>query len=433
MIYGTRVSGAGVVLDGDGFAVSGAGRTESYLPAVAWGDDVYLVVWATAPAAAFGELLAARVSASGEVLDPTPIVLATGIDANGRANPALAWNGSEFFVVWRGDAGISDWTIYGLRVRPDGGIVDAAPIPISRAVGDVANPAVAWSGQVYLVVWEDSRVLPWNSYGARVSASGEVLDADDVRYGTFFGGITPAVAGGPEGFLVVFAEGDPLDAEIYARRLDPAGVVVDADAVPLEKLVNGQSPLVAWDGASYRVTWVVEESGQRVRTLRVTPAGALVFPSEDLATWPEAQSDGRTRAAVTSPGDGSAAIFFNKSEWRSTVTPRYREMHLHGALLPGALNGTPCAAPEQCSTGTCAEGVCCDRPCPDGSCATGTCTPPAPDAGPGAGGDGGVMPPDGAGDGGGACGCGVGRRPAPALAASILALACALALGARRR
>ena len=67
--------------------------------------------------------------------------------------------------------------LYGARVSKDGVVLGSAPIVISAAAGDEADAAVAFDGTNYLVVWQDQRGSTGRDiYAARVSPDGTVLD-----------------------------------------------------------------------------------------------------------------------------------------------------------------------------------------------------------------------------------------------------------------
>ncbi|RME51329.1 MAG: hypothetical protein D6795_08455, partial [Deltaproteobacteria bacterium] len=65
------------------------------------------------------------------------------------------------------DEGTIDGTI--VVLDPDG-------LLISGASSFQKHPAIAWNGSEYFVVWDDSRSGSINIYGARVTADGTLLD-----------------------------------------------------------------------------------------------------------------------------------------------------------------------------------------------------------------------------------------------------------------
>lgn len=64
-----------------------------------------------------------------------------------------------FLVVWQdgwnGDGG--DSNILGVRVTPEGKVLDRKPLAICTAPGIQESPAVAWTGKESFVVWSDLR------------------------------------------------------------------------------------------------------------------------------------------------------------------------------------------------------------------------------------------------------------------------------------
>jgi len=166
-------------------------------------------------------------------------------DLSTHLNPAVAFDGANFFVAWRQlpSSGATIGSIYGVRVSPSGSV--GSPIAISTAPNGQSSPSVAFDGTNYLVAWLDLRnqttptIVPYpDIYGARVSTAGSLLDG-------------PAASGG---FVI-----------------NGGGTLQRA------------SPRVAFSGAEYLVAWTVlgyANSGSpgvqaaRVSTDGTLPAGA---------------------------------------------------------------------------------------------------------------------------------------------------------------
>lgn len=120
---------------------------------VAFGGGVYLVVWQDSGRNIVGSL----VTPSG--IAAPPFVIGQG------ASPAVAWNGSEFFVVWSAERK----TAFGFTNRIDGvpvsssGVLRGAPRQITPEPQPLAErpadeqlfvtPKIAWTGHDYVVVW----------------------------------------------------------------------------------------------------------------------------------------------------------------------------------------------------------------------------------------------------------------------------------------
>src|SRR5262245_31041279 len=71
------------------------------------------------------------------------------------ATPSVAFDGSNYFVVWADSRGQGD--IYGARVTPAGQVLDVGGIAVSTESHDQSNPEVAFDGTNYFVVWTDTR------------------------------------------------------------------------------------------------------------------------------------------------------------------------------------------------------------------------------------------------------------------------------------
>jgi hypothetical protein len=282
-IYGTRVSAAGSVLDPTGIAISTAADWQS-VPAVAWDGTSFLVVWRDHRSGSFFEpdIYGARVSGTGSVLDPTGIAISTATDE--QSLPAVAWNGANFLVVWSDHRSGTNYDIYGARVSATGSVLDATGIPVSAAANSQSSPAVAWNGTNFLVVWDD-----WRSgsccdvYGARVSGAGSVLDAAGLAISTAAGGQTePELAWNGTNFLVVWQDGRSggfVEADIYGTRVSAAGSVLDSTGIAISTSANDQtSPAVAWNGTDFLVVWADRRSGTNydIYGARVSATGSVL-------------------------------------------------------------------------------------------------------------------------------------------------------------
>ena len=97
----------------------------------------------------------------------------------------MAFDGTNFLVVWADGRSGPSYDIYGARVSRAGAVLDGAGIPISTAANDQFAPAVAFDGTNFLVVWTDGRSgASYDIYGARVSRAGAVLDGAGIPIST---------------------------------------------------------------------------------------------------------------------------------------------------------------------------------------------------------------------------------------------------------
>ncbi|MFZ5468932.1 MAG: putative Ig domain-containing protein [Myxococcota bacterium] len=257
-IYGARVTPAGVVLDQLGIGVATTQRDEE-TPAVAFDGTNYLVVWWDD---LLEEIWGARVSKDGVVLDANGGFLIASF-ANDQMNPAVAFDGQNFFVVWEDERnGTLNEDIYGARVSSAGVVLDPSGLAISTEVDAQYNPAVAFDGTNYWVVWADERFSGTSSetdiFGARVSPAGVVLDPAGIAISTAPSyQRSPSVAMGGGQLLVSWSdERSSTSDDIYAARVLPDGTVLEPQGLGVGAVSGTQSlPKVAYDGMSFLVAW----------------------------------------------------------------------------------------------------------------------------------------------------------------------------------
>ncbi|WP_375771542.1 hypothetical protein NR798_11810 [Archangium gephyra] len=215
-------------------------------PAVAWNGKEFLVVWTDSHGGVdTPDIYGNRVKEDGTVLGQSfPIGAAPGM----QRTPAVTWTGRRFLVVW-GDMRGSDWDIFGARVRSDGKVDDPAGIPISTAPGDQRFPGVAHHNWKSLVVWDDTRAGPHRIWGARVEEDGDVRDPDGfaISGGAYANEFRPAVAYGSNQFLVPYAASSVAEEPftpnfILGRRVKHDTQVLDAPALVFTRSTSAPPP-----------------------------------------------------------------------------------------------------------------------------------------------------------------------------------------------
>ncbi len=92
-----------------------------------------------------------------------------------QMQPAVTWNGTNHFVVWRDDrSGIAQEIFGGVR-QPDGSPPGTFPISTFSDGDDSDRLAVAWNGNCYLVVFQARALSNSIVWGKLVSPNGTVL------------------------------------------------------------------------------------------------------------------------------------------------------------------------------------------------------------------------------------------------------------------
>ena len=280
-VYGARITRAGVMPDRPGFSIH-SGQGEQADPAVAFDGANYLVVWQSVVWPIGAYLSAARVTPSGTVLDPTAI----RISSTYGWSPAVASGGTNSLVVWlRGGLG---GALVGARISPSGAVLDPNPIEIScppnySCMSNYANePTVAFDGTNYLVAWSESE--SGNIFGTRLSLAGTVLDPGGIRISHGVGRTgKPTISFGGTNYLVAWEDTRFGCCSIFGTRVSPSGRVLDPGEIAIATRGREQvEPTAAFDGTNYLVAWAdnrsVVSSGADIYGAHVTQDGRVLEP-----------------------------------------------------------------------------------------------------------------------------------------------------------
>lgn len=229
--------------------------------------------------------------------DNDPISPAAVGAPNDQLYPATASDGVNFLVVWmdQRNADSTEFDIYGARVSASGEVLDPGGIPICTARDYQWYPAVAFDGTNYLVVWSDSRDnspehYSLELYGARVSRSGVVLDPNGFRITHGEAVYQPSVAFNGTEYLATaytWEHNGQRGTTVLGVRVTPAGVVRDTEELVIYQTDPGGSgyPVLV---ASLGWDWLVVWNGNGVEGARVERDGNVSSPIrilDDGSVW----------------------------------------------------------------------------------------------------------------------------------------------------
>jgi len=181
------------IVVGEAFDITPDLRSPSgqYNPRLAFdGTDTYLVAWeegADVWQNSKKSIRAARIRVFGgvvRVLDPAAILVSNS--GNSQKRPRVAFGGGVFLVVWQELFDGTDYDIRGVRVTPDGQILDPEGISIAKGALNQVTPDVTYDGtnKKFFVVWADFRnKANYQIYGARIALNGSVIDKDGICLG----------------------------------------------------------------------------------------------------------------------------------------------------------------------------------------------------------------------------------------------------------
>jgi len=261
----------------------GPAPTQQCNPAVAFDGNNYLVVWTAWDTTYYPFLLASRVTPDGSVLDEEAIPIDTGVYAT------VGFDGTNYLVV---DCGL------GYRISPAGEVLDSTRIVISTS--GAWNQVLAFDGTNYLTVWEDYRDSVPQIYGARITPDGTVLDTAGIAIGSgpdFL--MCPAITFDGTNFLVVWEQDcDSVTSLIRGARVSPAGQVLDSAFV-----VDSSSGADVWfgptassDGTNSLVVWQDFSRGLRGALVAsdgsVVDTGIVLAPAINAFEGPTSLYDG---------------------------------------------------------------------------------------------------------------------------------------------
>jgi hypothetical protein len=317
-IYGARVTPGGVVLDPAGFSVSTAAYDQG-APAVAFDGTNYLAVWEDGRRGGAPGICGARVTPSGVVLDSTAIPISTPESLQWQ--PAVASDGQNFLVVWAGWRGGEEPDVFGARVTPAGEVLDTAGFIISSTPEEQMEPAIAFDGQNYLVVWQDERGGEGNDdiYGARVTPAGVVLDSTGMAISPHAasGEYQPAVAFDGRDFLVTWrALDDGGYGDIYGARVTPEGSVLDSAGIAISTAAPDEaSPALAFDGENFLAVWQTRYNSHGICGARISPDGVVldsthiaISTATDDELYPVLVFDGGSYLVVWQDSRGGTSV-----------------------------------------------------------------------------------------------------------------------------
>lgn len=215
---------------------------DQFDPVVAWNGHRYLVVWEDGPDPTDPDVFGARAFADGrsfdgcsfekcvepEIDDPGIAIRSTeGQEPiSTQRRPAVTATPGTFHITWQDDEASGEFDIRSNRLR-NGRVLDASPGDVTSAAGEQIDPAMAANGHAVLTAWTDGRSDGTADIVARLGASEVVVAAGPGdQYGA-----TVTTRG--DGFLLAWTDTRSGNADVYAGRVNGAGVVRDGNGIAI--------------------------------------------------------------------------------------------------------------------------------------------------------------------------------------------------------
>jgi hypothetical protein len=203
-VVGARISRAGEVLAPGVFPISSSDTIEFGYPAAVFDGQNHLVVYSRAGDGTGLDVVARRVSPSGQVLDATAKPIA--VSAASEFQPELAWSGQNHLVLWQSDGENGERQVVGARVSRAGEVLGSGPFAISTGSQPQTWGRVASLDGWFLVTWmrelESFPTRRTEVLAARIHESGD--HRDPVGFVVGEGASAPDVAAGEDGWQTVY-------------------------------------------------------------------------------------------------------------------------------------------------------------------------------------------------------------------------------------
>jgi hypothetical protein len=224
-IYAARISASGQLLDPAGIRIPTRTTYPSQFNVVYLGNS-YLVCWnegdssvATAPP----PLLGVRVSTEGQLLDSTPRVFAD----HGRLNAGgVASNGSRAVIAYTTASG----SLTTIVLDRDANVVDGPRTLTNPAVPSALTALASSNGRGFLVL----QPIINTSYSAVISLDANGTITSNTQFLNPPGPLFDLASDG-DGYLAIYG----IPGQITAKHFGPGGDILDTSTIPLQQTFPG--------------------------------------------------------------------------------------------------------------------------------------------------------------------------------------------------
>ncbi len=253
-------------------AVAGDSQTYS---SVAFDGTNYMVVWQDNRSGIGSDIYAARVTPTGEILDPTGIPVSVMPGDQGK--PDIAFDGTQYIVVWEdsGDGAAkalkmmmgstTENDVVYTTIGTDGTVGEEVRVTPIDTVSQQRPRIACTSAGLCLVVWYDKPGVgvSYNIYGRHVTASGVVDAADLALYTGDYDQRTPDVAAKTGLFAVVWEDGRNGESDIYGLTVTTEETPTISISFPISAASSSQQtqPAIATNGTDFMVAYEDTRSG----------------------------------------------------------------------------------------------------------------------------------------------------------------------------
>jgi len=306
-IYGMRFDESGNPLETVPLSIA-AGPASQKNPRAAWNGTSWLVVFESVDFGGTGyyqaSLEALRVDPDGQVLDPRPIKL-YNMPPSGLSW-AVASDGSGWVVANQSTSVGPD--IVAARVSSAGVLLDPGPrVFVPGTYYSRSNLQLVYAGGVFLLAYQDLGPGYSPADVIRFDANLDLLDGAPFELGVP-SPLTSLISNGSV-FYAIWTEQLPNGTvAVKGSRVDTNGQKLDGDGVDISGVNEPggyATTSVAWDGSQWKVTW---GNLTQTRVARVSAAGQVLDPGGVVVA-------GATTGTSASAGNGSLQLAWADFVW----------------------------------------------------------------------------------------------------------------------
>ncbi len=253
-----------------------------------WNGMNYFAAYTESTADGGANMLTTMLSPTGDKLPPGPQLFDPSFSADSFGG-SLVWTGDRYGIAW--EARYDGFYQIYFSETDENGKKFLPNVKLSHTTNEFAiNQDIGFTGQNFVVVWQDDRLGPFNIFGSIIGLDGTVVKGDVKMTDTImsdFPNEAPIVAATSQGIGVVWARGDAshhfLRFQVFDFDLQPIGKPLD--------LTDGAQgavyPTVVFNHDRYIISWFEKAATPAaIYATAVDLQGNVIVPTK----------------AVTSPG-----------------------------------------------------------------------------------------------------------------------------------
>lgn len=176
----------------------------------------------------------------------------------------MTYGDSVFLVSWLDKRGEFP-AIYCARIRRDGTVIEHNGFPLHADSMFQISPVSAFDGTNFLLAWIGFDAGGYGVYAKRVSPAGTVLDSVPVEvcYGPA-ARYNPALSFDGNNYMLIWddARVNGVEYDEWCARISTGGILIDTDNIPVDTSAGYQyKPAIAFLPPYFLAAWTDERSG----------------------------------------------------------------------------------------------------------------------------------------------------------------------------